>query len=51
MLVGVADGDLADHDAHLGGGAVEHLLGHDDHAQAITETPLVATSGRRRNAS
>jgi hypothetical protein len=41
VLVGVADGDLADHDAHLGGGAVERLLGHDDHAQAIAATLFI----------
>jgi hypothetical protein len=37
----VADGDLADHDACLEGGAAEHLPGHDDHAKAIATTFLV----------
>ncbi len=41
MLVGMTDGDLADHDVRLGGGAFECLPGHDDHAQAIATTLLV----------
>ncbi len=38
VLVSMTNGDLADHDAHLGGRAIEHLLDHDDHAQAIVAT-------------
>ncbi len=41
MLVGVADGILADHNVRLGGGAAERLPGHDDHVQAIAATLLV----------
>jgi hypothetical protein len=41
VLVDVANGDLTDHDARLGGGAVERLSGHDDHAQAIVMTLLI----------
>ncbi len=41
MLVSVTDGDLADHDARLGGGATKCLLGHGDQAQAIVVTLLV----------
>ncbi len=41
VLVSVADGDLANHDACLGGGVVERLLSHDDHAQTITTALLV----------
>jgi hypothetical protein len=41
VLVSVADDNLADHDARLGGGVVERLPGHDDHAQAIATTLLV----------
>ncbi len=40
-FVDVAIGDLADHDARLENGAVERLPGHDDHAQAIATTLLV----------
>ncbi len=35
------DGDLADHDARLGGGATKCLLGHGDQVQAIAATLLV----------
>ncbi len=35
VLISVTDGDLADHDARLGGGAAECLPGHGDQAQAI----------------
>jgi hypothetical protein len=31
VLVSVTDGDLADHDVHLGDGVVERFPGHDDH--------------------
>jgi hypothetical protein len=41
VLVSVADGDLVDHDARLGGGAAKRLPGHDNHAQAIAATLLV----------
>ncbi len=41
VLVSVTDGDLVDHDARLGGGAVEHLPGHGDQAQAIAMTFFV----------
>jgi hypothetical protein len=34
VLVSMPDGDLADHDARLGGGAAERLPGHGDQAQA-----------------
>ncbi len=37
----MTDGDLADHDARLGGEAVERLPGHGDQAQAIAATLLV----------
>jgi hypothetical protein len=37
----VADDDVADHDARLGGGVAERLPGHDDHAQAIVTTLFV----------
>ncbi len=40
MFVGVADGDLADHDVRLGGEVAERLQGHDDHVQAIAATLL-----------
>jgi phosphosulfolactate phosphohydrolase-like enzyme len=41
VLVSVTNGNLADHDAHLGGRAAKHLSGHGDQAQAITATLLV----------
>jgi hypothetical protein len=41
VLVSVTDGDLADHDARLGGGAAERFPGHGDQAQAIAVTLLV----------
>ncbi len=41
VFVSVTDGDLADHDARLGGGTAKRLLGHGDQAQAITATLLV----------
>ncbi len=41
VLISVMDGDLADHDARLGGGAAERLPGHGDEAQAIAATLLV----------
>ncbi len=41
VLIGVANGDLADHDARLEGRAIEHLPSHDDHAQVIATTLLV----------
>jgi hypothetical protein len=41
VFVGVVDGDLADHDVRLRGGATERLLGHNDHAHAISATFLV----------
>ncbi len=41
VLVNVTNGDLADHDARLGGGAAERLPGHGDQVQAITTTLLV----------
>ncbi len=41
MLISVTDDNLADHDARLGGGAVERLPGHGDQAQAIAATLLV----------
>ncbi len=40
MLISVTDGDLADHDAHLGGETTKHLSSHDDQAQAIAATLL-----------
>jgi hypothetical protein len=41
LFVSVTDGDLVDHDAHLGGGAAKRLLGHGDQAQTIATTFLV----------
>jgi hypothetical protein len=41
VLVNVTDGDLADHDARLGGGATKHLSGHGNQAQAIAATLFV----------
>ncbi len=41
MLASMMDGDLADHDACLGGGAVERLPGHGDQTQAIAAILLV----------
>ncbi len=41
MLVSVTNGDLADHDARLGGGVAERLLGHGDHAQAIAASLFI----------
>ncbi len=41
VLVSVPDGDLADHDAPLGGGVAKRLPGHGDQAQAIATTLLV----------
>ncbi len=41
VLVGMTDGDLANHDVHLGGEVAECLPSHDDHAQAIAATLLV----------
>ncbi len=41
VLISVTDGNLADHDARLGGGAVECLLSHGDQAHAIALTLLV----------
>jgi hypothetical protein len=41
VLVSVTDGDLADHDARLEGGAAERLPGHGDQAQAIAATLFV----------
>jgi hypothetical protein len=41
VLVSVTNGNLADHDARLGGGAVERLSSHGDQAQAIAPTLLV----------
>jgi hypothetical protein len=41
VLVSMTDDDLANHDARLGGGAVERLPGHGDQAQAIAATLLV----------
>ncbi len=41
VLVDVANGDLADHDARLGGGVAERLPSHGDHAQAIMTTLLL----------
>jgi hypothetical protein len=37
----VPDGDLADHDAPLGGGVAKCFPGHGDQAQAIATTLLV----------
>ncbi len=41
VLVSVTNGNLADHDARLGGGAAERLPGHRDQAQAIAVTLFV----------
>jgi hypothetical protein len=41
VLVDVTNDDLADHDARLGDETIEHLSGHDNHAQAIAATFLV----------
>ncbi len=41
VLVSVTDGDLADHDACLRGGAAERFPGHGDQAQAIVTTLIV----------
>jgi hypothetical protein len=41
VLVRVTDGDLADHNARLRGGAAERFLGHGDQVQAIGTTLLV----------
>jgi hypothetical protein len=41
VLVCVTDGDLADHDARLGGGAAKRLPSHGDQAQAIAATLFV----------
>ncbi len=41
VLVNVTNGNLADHDARLGGGAAECLPGHGNQVQAITPTLLV----------
>jgi hypothetical protein len=38
VLVSVTNGNLADHDARLGGGAAECLPGHGDQTQAIIAT-------------
>jgi hypothetical protein len=41
VLVSVMNGNLANHDARLGGGVAERLPGHGDQAQAIALTLLV----------
>jgi hypothetical protein len=41
VIVSVTDGDLADHDTRLGGGAVERLPSHGNQTQAIAVTLLV----------
>jgi hypothetical protein len=41
VLVSVTNGNLADHDAHLGGGPAKHLLGHGDQVQAVAATLLI----------
>ncbi len=40
MLVNVTNGNLADHDVRLGGGAAERLPSHGDQVQAIAPTLL-----------
>ncbi len=41
VLVGVTNGDLADHDPRLEGRAAECLPSYDDHVQTLTATLLI----------